>query len=271
MLHLPASKNPSQRYHKSTRICSRNRNRLGVALYLLFFTKPTVSQVTEAFTDPVTGINFQRFFGARTGFSFGIALPENPSTDFIGQISCPIPSGSGWAGIALQDDMEGPLLLAAWPNGDTVVSTFRVAEDEDENPPVVQGEFRAIDIPSGTSVNDTHMTWTFLCQNCVGNGETGFTAQDTAGTVEMGWGLADRAVSNAGDPAAELSFHNVGFGGFDAVLSLARSPLFGEWALLAGVESNGSTTPISVLPPGTFVGGDGGDDDDSGDESDDDD
>lgn len=41
----------------------------------------TLAQQTEAFTDPLTGINFQRFFGAKTQFAFGIALPENPSTD----------------------------------------------------------------------------------------------------------------------------------------------------------------------------------------------
>lgn len=63
-------------------------------------------------------------------------------------------------------------------------------------------------------------------------------------------------------------------------MSEARSPLFGEWALLAGagVQSNGSTTPVPVLPSGTVTGGGGGggDDDDeedegeSGDEEDDD-
>lgn len=71
----------------------------------------------------------------------------------------------------------------------------------------------------------------------------------------------------------------LGFDEFTALLSQARSPLFGEWALLAGTAgagSNGSTTPIPVLPPGTGTGGgDGGgsddDDDDDGGDSDDDD
>jgi hypothetical protein len=185
------------------------------SLSLLFIssfltTNLTYAQQTEPFTDSLTGISFQRFFGARTQFAFGIALPENPSTDFIGQISAPMPGGSGWAGISLQGDMEGPLLLAAWPNGNEVVSSFRVAENEDDSPPVVSGQFEVVPIPQGTVVNDTFMTFTFLCRNCVGDGATSFTAQDTAGDFEMGWALADRAVSDPADPAAILPFHNSG-------------------------------------------------------------
>ena len=58
-----------------------------------------------------------------------------------------------------------------------------------------------------------------------------------------------------------------GFDSFDAQLSAARSPLFGEWAALAGVASNGSTTPVT---PGTGGGFSGGDDDDDDAEDDDD-
>jgi hypothetical protein len=61
------------------------------------------------------------------------------------------------------------------------------------------------------------------------------------------------------------------------VLSQARSPLFGEWALLAGAggtASNGSTTPVTILPPGTSTPGSGGagsdDSEDEGDGDDDD-
>ncbi|ORY06885.1 hypothetical protein BCR34DRAFT_446515, partial [Clohesyomyces aquaticus] len=188
---------------------------------------------TAPFIDPLTGIIFQRFFGARTQFAFSIALPENPSTDFIGQLSAPMPGGAGWAGISLQGDMEGPLLLTAWPNGNGVVNSFRVAKNEDNSPPTVTGAFSVVDIPAGTVVNDTHMTWTFLCKSCIGDAKTGFTAQDAAGSVEMGWALASRKVSNPADPAAILPFHNSGFDDFTALLSQARSPLFGEWALLA--------------------------------------
>ncbi|KAF2106966.1 hypothetical protein BDV96DRAFT_458923, partial [Lophiotrema nucula] len=204
------------------------------AILVLALAKSSYAQQTAPFTDPLTGIQFQRFFGAKTQFAFGIALPENPSTDFIGQMSFPVKAGAGWGGIALHDDMEGPLLLTAWPNGNSVVSSFRVAQNEDDSPPVVSGQFQVAQIDSGTVANDTHMTFTFLCKNCVGDSKLGFTAQDTGGNFGMGWALADRAVSNPANPAATLPFHNSGFDEFTALLSQARSPLFGEWALLAG-------------------------------------
>lgn len=177
---------------------------------LLLFAAMANTQQTTPFTDPLTGINFQRFFGARTQFAFGIALPENPSTDFIGQISAPMPNGAGWAGISLQEDMEGPLLLTAWPNGAGVVHSFRVARNEDDSPPVATGAFNVLPILTGTVVNASHMTFTFLCQNCIGDAKMGFTASDTAGDFQMGWALASRAVSDAADPAAVLPFHDSG-------------------------------------------------------------
>ncbi|CZR61237.1 uncharacterized protein PAC_11133 [Phialocephala subalpina] len=240
-------------------------------LSIFLLTNPTTAQITSAFTDPVTNISFQRFFGAKTSFAFGIALPTNPSTDFIGQISCPCPSNTCWGGISLADDMVGPLLLAAWPNGNTVQSSFRLAKIEDASPLVVNGNFSVKTIEKGTSVNGTHMLFTFLCQNCI-DSKLGFAASDTnAGVFEMGWALADTAVSNAADPAAELTFHNKGFDSFDAQLSLARSASFGEWAALAGVQSNGSTTPVPAAVPGTgsSFGGDSDDDDEDEDEDDD--
>lgn len=200
-------------YRHSYPRASCNKSPTSLTVFLvssLLTTGVTHAQQTEPFTDPLTGISFQRFFGARTQFGFGIALPENPSTDFIGQISAPMPGGSGWAGISMQGDMEGPLLLAAWPNGNEVVSTFRIAENEDDNPPVVAGQFEVVPIPQGTVVNDTFMTFTFLCRNCVGEQVNSFSAQDTAGDFGMGWALADRAVSDPADPAAVLPFHNSG-------------------------------------------------------------
>ncbi|KAL2059830.1 hypothetical protein VTL71DRAFT_9985 [Oculimacula yallundae] len=229
------------------------------------------AQTTIAFVDPITNISFQRFFGAKSQFAFGIALPENPTTDFIGQMSYPTPNNQGWGGISLADDMVGPLLLAAWPDGQTVRSSFRVAKTEDESPPVAVGTFNIVPIPQGTNVNGTHMTFTFLCQNCI-DSKLGFAASSTsAGAFEMGWALASKAVSTPTSNATELSFHNSGFDSFDAQLSLARSASFGDWAALAGVVSNGSTVPVPVAAPGTGTGFNGGDDkDDDKDEDKDD-
>lgn len=63
---------------------------------------------------------------------------------------------------------------------------------------------------------------------------------------------------------------DLGFGSFDAQLSLARSPLFGEWSLLAGSASNGSTAPVPVSAANPVTGGGNDNDDDDGDDIDDD-
>lgn len=43
------------------------------------------AQSSSAYTDAATGIAFQRYYDT-SGYSFGIALPETPTTDFIAQM-----------------------------------------------------------------------------------------------------------------------------------------------------------------------------------------
>ncbi|KAK2005722.1 CBD9-like protein [Colletotrichum eremochloae] len=243
---------------------------------------------TTAFTDPVTNISFQRFFGAKSGFAFGIALPQNPNDSFIGQMSFPLASGAaGWGGWSLTSDMKGPLLMAAWASPDgQVLSSFRQAANEDDNPPEVTGKFNVRPIASGTSVNGSFLTYTFLCQGCL-DASFGLGAADTAGTFEMGWALGDKAVGNPGSSAAVLNFHNVGFGGFDADLQAARFADFDAWAALASPTPLAPSAGATAFAPGKAGGDDDDDDDDdkkkgdkkggekkgggSGDDSDDDD
>ena len=80
---------------------------------------------STTYVDPDTKISFQRWTDTTTSFSFGIALPSSPSTDFIGQISAPITEG--YAAVALRTSMASSLLIVAWPNGDSVVSSLRQA------------------------------------------------------------------------------------------------------------------------------------------------
>lgn len=135
---------------------------------------------TTAFTDPDTGITFQRVSSpccasriallpldltdAKTTQSSSAHEPAsalvspNPSADFIGQISCPISNENGYAGVEMTDDMEGPSLIAAWPDGNGgVVSKFRVSQDEDESPPTVAGNFKLLEIPEGTFSDRNNM------------------------------------------------------------------------------------------------------------------
>ena len=40
----------------------------------------------QAFTDPASGIAFQTYNADTSGVRFGIALPQGPSSDFIGHV-----------------------------------------------------------------------------------------------------------------------------------------------------------------------------------------
>lgn len=211
-------------------------------------------KITEAFTDPLTGISFQRFFGAKSGFGFGIALPETPNNSFIGQLSFPLQNGAGWGGWSLTGDMKGPLLMATWSDGTNVVSSFRQAFNEDDNPPEVTGTFTVRPIAQGTSTNSSSLTYTFLCEGCL-SANFGLGAADTAGTVEMGWALSSKPVQNPGSSAGILAFHDIGFGGFSAQLGKAKNAEFDRtWVALAGAP----LAPVTGAQPFNTDGGAGG-------------
>jgi hypothetical protein len=81
------------------------------------------AQSTSTYTDPKTSLTFEAFIHP-SGYTFGIALPASPSTDFMGLL---VGKGTGWAGVSLGGPMVNKLLIAAWPNGNAVVSSFRKA------------------------------------------------------------------------------------------------------------------------------------------------
>jgi cellobiose dehydrogenase (acceptor) len=58
------------------------------------------AQTSSPFKDEKTGITFQGY-QAPSGYRFGIALPENPTTDFIAQVQAPITNDGGWAGFSM--------------------------------------------------------------------------------------------------------------------------------------------------------------------------
>jgi cellobiose dehydrogenase (acceptor) len=88
------------------------------------FALQAAAQSATPYTDAKTGITFNGYQTPQ-GYTFGIALPENPSTDFIAQIQSPITEG--WAGFSMGQSMVGNLLAVAWPNDGKVVSSFRLA------------------------------------------------------------------------------------------------------------------------------------------------
>lgn len=82
------------------------------------------AQKVVAFSEPKTGIKFASF--ARGAFNWGISLPKEPNGDFIGHLAGS--KAMGWVGGDLGPMMVGPLLIVAWPNGQTVQGSIRKAE-----------------------------------------------------------------------------------------------------------------------------------------------
>jgi cellobiose dehydrogenase (acceptor) len=90
----------------------------------VLFALQVVAQSATPYTDANTGITFNGYQDA-TGYTFGIALPENPTTDFIAQVQAP--TAAGWAGFSMGQSMVGNLLAIAWPSDGKIVSSFRLA------------------------------------------------------------------------------------------------------------------------------------------------
>jgi hypothetical protein len=83
----------------------------------------TAAQTVAPYTDVRSGITFNTLQHS-SGLFFGLALPVNATgnTDFIATLGG---KGTGYSGISLGGGMLGKLLLVAWPNQQTVVSSFR--------------------------------------------------------------------------------------------------------------------------------------------------
>ncbi|KAL6704891.1 hypothetical protein ACN47E_007574 [Coniothyrium glycines] len=204
----------------------------------------SISQVSAPFIDRTTGLPMERIFGARTQFGFAFALPTtapataNTTSSFIGQISFPLVNGQGWGAMGLTGDMEGNFILAVWPTGNgDVMASFRQATNED-NPPEVTGSFSVRPIPDGTTVNQTFLSYTFLCEGCI-DPTLGLSVQ-ASGNAVMGWALSERPPRG-----------NAATAQFDAIAVTALQPL----------AANRIAVPAVVGVAGAGSGDEGGSDD----------
>ncbi|KAB2571514.1 Glucose-methanol-choline oxidoreductase [Lasiodiplodia theobromae] len=204
---------------------------------------------TSAYTDETTGITFQRWQDASTGFAFGVALPENPeaTTDIIGQIVSP---GAGWAGVSMTSSMMASTLIAAWPNGDDIVASARKTNAYSN--PAAMADVTLTTIPEGTFVNSTHYSYTFLCKGCVTGDSGAFDVTTT--TAVLGWAFSKTAPTTPGSADSVLNYHAAGFGAFGMPIADAESAEFETWAKLATATSGGSSTTTgsnSTTTPGS--------------------
>lgn len=197
----------------------------------LLLSLPAAAQDTTApFTDPNTGIDFQAYTDDALGYQFGIALPETVTTEFIGQLVVPLNGTAGWAGVSFGEHMVGPLLLAAWQNAGSVMSSFRHASAYAQPPIYSNTSISMSPIPDGTFVNSTHASLTFVCAGCV---DAALSFAPGASETVMAYAISYTSPQNPGSAAANLSFHGAGYGQFTVLLSDAQSPDYESWAALA--------------------------------------
>ncbi|KAH8601107.1 hypothetical protein B0O99DRAFT_589187 [Bisporella sp. PMI_857] len=182
--------------------------------FLYSFFAVSVTAQTTPYTDPRTQITYQAFSDP-SGYTFGISLPSSPTTDFTGLL---IGLKDGWAGISLGGSMVGKLLIAAWPNGNQVISSFRKATAYSP-PPRVTGAYSINPVLNGTYVNETHFALTFQCKGCILKDGTTFAAGDT--NTYLGWALSSTLPAATADPAARLQYHDI-FGQYGVDLIAAR-------------------------------------------------
>jgi hypothetical protein len=85
----------------------------------------TAAQIPAPYTDAKSGITFNTLQHS-SGMFFGLALPMNATgnTDCIATIGG---KGTGYSGVSLGGGMLNKLLFIAWPNQQSVVSSFRKA------------------------------------------------------------------------------------------------------------------------------------------------
>lgn len=224
------------------------------AAALLGLAGSTAAQLrTSAYNDPNTGIDFQRY--SSSGYSFGLTIPETLGTDFIGQMVIPLEEGSaGWGAVSLRGGMLNGILFCAWANGEDIVTSFRLGGAY-SNPDVYDAtELQALPIANGTFVNSTHLSYTFLCQDCLVEGKTSLA---TASPV-FGWAFSDESPATVSDPASALNYHAAGFGQFGIDVDSAKSANYEQWAAWASEApstspgtGNGTTPGNSTFPAPT--------------------
>ncbi|KAF5018458.1 hypothetical protein F66182_9555 [Fusarium sp. NRRL 66182] len=194
---------------------------------------------SSAYTDPKTGIDFQRY--QKGDYSLGIAVPETLGKDLIAQMVFPRANKEGWGGVSLRGGMLNGLLFVVWADGENMVSSFRLAGSY-ANPSVyTETEVKATPIPDGTFVNSTHISYTFLCEGCVLEKQTSLTGESPV----VGYAWSETNPADPSDPASALTMHDAGFGQFGLDIANAKSAKFAQWAALAQAP-----TPVPGTGPG---------------------
>ncbi|KAI1843902.1 hypothetical protein JX265_003798 [Neoarthrinium moseri] len=219
------------------------------------------SPTPVVYTDPTTGITFDTWpianAGSAGGLTFGMVLPSTglstDSNEFIGYLQCASSSAAltGWCGVSFGGSMTNSLLLMAWPYEEEVYTTFLWATGYVEPAPYT-GDARLTQISS--TVNETHYTLVFRCQNCLSwdqNGSTGGISTSSGGWV-MGWAQALPQPSNPSCPAQVSMVQHETQGIFGARFeSGVANPSYTKWVSSATRTVTGSCATTTATTTST--------------------
>ncbi|KAL2863142.1 uncharacterized protein BJX67DRAFT_390801 [Aspergillus lucknowensis] len=220
-----------------------------VAGYACLQVSLAQSSKPASFTEPNTGIQFDAWTVAESslsaGLTFGVALPEDAldtdATEFIGYLSCNSANGdgSGWCGISLGGSMLDSLLLVAYPQGDNVLTSFRIASDY-AMPDVYTGDAKLTQI--SWSVDPTGFTVLFRCQGCFSWEQDGTAgnASTSASRLLLGWAQAEENPTDGACPDDMSLMQHEGQSIWNAELDAnATSSMYDSWAELARIQVPG--------------------------------
>lgn len=186
---------------------------------------------SNIYVEPKTSISFSAYEDTTSGYTFGVALPTTPTTDFIGLLTG---KGTGWSGVSLGGPMLNKLLIAAWPSGTKIVGTFRETTKYG-SPPEVKGAFTQTPIPAGTYTNATHWSYVFVCAGCIAT--DGTTFNNTAAASTFGWAINAAAPATPASSSTTLAKHTAQ-GTYTLDLGAAKSASYATWAALAEKSSS---------------------------------
>jgi cellobiose dehydrogenase (acceptor) len=126
--------------------------------------------------------------------------------------------------------VQNSLLVVAYPNGDSITTSLRQA-DAYANPHLVNGTDASVHpISSGTFVNETAFTLTFLCKDCILT--DGRTFYSNATQPVLGWTQSSNAIADPSSDNSTLNFHDQ-YGNWYFTMDDAKSADFDAWAAQA--------------------------------------
>ncbi|KAL4742454.1 hypothetical protein BDV11DRAFT_180893 [Aspergillus similis] len=176
------------------------------------FLQPCFAQSGDptVYTDPDTGIVFDTWTveasSSSAGFTFGVALPEDAldtdATEFIGYLSCSSSSTSqftGWCGLSMGSSMNSNLLLVAYAQDDTVLTSFRFSSGY-AMPSVYSGNATLTQISSTVTADKFEVL--FRCEECLRWDHEGVSGSATtsAGQLILAWAQGEESPTNADCP-----------------------------------------------------------------------